>query len=489
MDAGARSTEEAGAAELADDLRRGVDDRRAAAAAVDGAGDVAGIDALAARPTRAGAGGGIHVVLRVDLGSEPRVADPEQLRAVGVGHGRAGPAQEDRARRRVGVQVQEREVHFAVRRRDDADVRLDLLDAAHPAEPPLLEDAEDLRLEGRRHVPDLVEEERAAVRELHEPLLGPLRVRERALLIAEELAFEEVLGERAAVHLDEGALAPRAPVVDLAREELLQAAPRLGGPANLPAGKSACRQVCLPGQQLAAQGGTMQPPRPVVAVFGGHAPLLILLPGSFVVHDVPSVAVQVLPGLLTHTLRLQEAFLQALLDCGLSGGRATKAFLGLVALTTSLSFTEEGAAALGTCARLHSQMPGGVALRAGGGVGHQVGDLIRQHHQLRDRGVEAEPVHVVCHALDRLMQAQRVAPEGFVAKRVEPERGSTFLQKPGGIRNNLRVEIPEFFSAGSSVRRRARRESRWVLCLPAVNKDQTNYRRSKHCDYCVQASY
>src|SRR5688500_10154052 len=52
--AGARvaGVEPAGAAELADDLRRGVHDRRAAAAAVDGAGDVPAVDALAARPAR-----------------------------------------------------------------------------------------------------------------------------------------------------------------------------------------------------------------------------------------------------------------------------------------------------------------------------------------------------------------------------------------------------------------------------------------------------
>ena len=35
------------------------------------------------------------------------------------------------------------------------------------------------------------------------------------------------------------------------------------------------------------------------------------------------------------------------------------------------SFTEEGAAALCACARLHGTVPGGVALRAGGGVGRQ----------------------------------------------------------------------------------------------------------------------
>jgi hypothetical protein len=35
------------------------------------------------------------------------------------------------------------------------------------------------------------------------------------------------------------------------------------------------------------------------------------------------------------------------------------------------SFTDDGAAALCRCARLHTTVPGGVALRAGGGVGRQ----------------------------------------------------------------------------------------------------------------------
>src|SRR5262245_38648507 len=50
--------------ELADDLGRSVDDRRSAAAAVDGAGDVLAVDPLAARPAGAGAGARADVVLR-----------------------------------------------------------------------------------------------------------------------------------------------------------------------------------------------------------------------------------------------------------------------------------------------------------------------------------------------------------------------------------------------------------------------------------------
>jgi hypothetical protein len=76
-------------------------------------------------------------------------------------------------------------------------------------------------LHGRAHVSDLVEEERAAVGELDAPWLLRRSARERALLVAEDLGLEEVVGERGAVDRDERAAFPRAPVVDRARHELL----------------------------------------------------------------------------------------------------------------------------------------------------------------------------------------------------------------------------------------------------------------------------
>src|SRR6185503_3671303 len=74
-------------------------------------------------------------------------------------------------------------------RRDDADVDLDILRAADAAEGPLLERAEELRLERRGHVADLVQEHRPVVRELEQALLLGLGVGEGALLMAEELAL------------------------------------------------------------------------------------------------------------------------------------------------------------------------------------------------------------------------------------------------------------------------------------------------------------
>ena len=69
-------------------------------------------------------------------------------------------------------------------------VAADALDLA------LLQDAQQLGLHGQRHVADLVEEERAAARalELAAPLLG--RAGERAGLVAEQLALDELARAR-----------------------------------------------------------------------------------------------------------------------------------------------------------------------------------------------------------------------------------------------------------------------------------------------------
>ena len=62
----------------------------------------------------------------------------------------------------------------------------------------LLEGAEELRLKGRRHLPDLVEEQRPALGQLEPP--GALRdTRGDALADAEQLGLEEVDGDRGAV--------------------------------------------------------------------------------------------------------------------------------------------------------------------------------------------------------------------------------------------------------------------------------------------------
>src|SRR5690606_34194103 len=112
-------------------------------------------------------------------------------------------------------------LEVAVRRRDEAHVRLLGARAAQALELLLLQEAQQLYLHRGADVADLAEEERAAVRELDPPRLALGRAGERALLVAEELALEEVVGERGTVHRDEGTVASRRPRVERARCDLL----------------------------------------------------------------------------------------------------------------------------------------------------------------------------------------------------------------------------------------------------------------------------
>src|SRR5438093_570007 len=83
----------------------------------------------------------------------------------------------------------------AVGGRDDAHVDADRLGAAHAQELAVLEDAQQLGLRPWTHLADLVQEERALVGQLELPELARVGVGERALLVPEELALEERLGD------------------------------------------------------------------------------------------------------------------------------------------------------------------------------------------------------------------------------------------------------------------------------------------------------
>src|SRR5207245_5872405 len=68
---------------------------------------------------------------------------------------------------------------------------------------------------------DLVEEDRALVREREAPDVALDGAGERALHVAEQLTLDQASRDRAGVHLDEGSAVPRAPRVDRAGHELL----------------------------------------------------------------------------------------------------------------------------------------------------------------------------------------------------------------------------------------------------------------------------
>ncbi len=92
---------------------------------------------------------------------------------------------------------------------DDADVDTLHVVAADALEGAVLDDAQDLLLDGERGIGDLVEEQGAAVGDLEAREPPARRAGERARLMAEQLAVEQALGEGCAVELDEGAVPAR----------------------------------------------------------------------------------------------------------------------------------------------------------------------------------------------------------------------------------------------------------------------------------------
>jgi hypothetical protein len=107
---------------------------------------------------------------------------------------------------------------------DQAHVDLEALRRAHGAHLALLQHAQELHLERDGHVADLVQEERALVRRLEKTLVVAVRARERAFDVSEELGFEKLLGDRAAVDRHERLIAAAARAVDRSRDQLLAGA-------------------------------------------------------------------------------------------------------------------------------------------------------------------------------------------------------------------------------------------------------------------------
>src|SRR5262249_5561119 len=111
-----------------------------------------------------------------------------------------------------------------IRGRDDAHVDGHRHAAADTVDLVLLQHAQELRLESELHVADLVEQDRAAVRELELAGLADERAGERTALVSEELALEQLARQRCAVDGDERSAPPRPVLVEIAGEELLAGA-------------------------------------------------------------------------------------------------------------------------------------------------------------------------------------------------------------------------------------------------------------------------
>ena len=112
-------------------------------------------------------------------------------------------------------------VEVLVGGREHAHVHAHAVVPAHRVHDLLLQHAQHLGLRLEAHVADLVEKDRAVVGQLEAP--APVRhgAGERPAHVAEQLALDQLLGDRRAVDLDEGPAAAPAQRVDAARHQFL----------------------------------------------------------------------------------------------------------------------------------------------------------------------------------------------------------------------------------------------------------------------------
>ncbi len=116
----------------------------------------------------------------------------------------------------------------AVGGRDQADIDLDRLRAADAIDLAFLNRAQQFRLEARMHLADFVEQQGAAMRFLEFADAAGDGAGERAFLVAEQFAFEQIFRDRGAIDRDERCLGALALAVDVAREHFLTRAALAG---------------------------------------------------------------------------------------------------------------------------------------------------------------------------------------------------------------------------------------------------------------------
>jgi hypothetical protein len=100
--------------------------------------------------------------------------------------------------------------------------------AADPLERLLLQQAQDLALQGRRHVADLVQEQRAAVALLELADAAAVGAGEGALLVPEQLALQELLRDGGAVQGQKRGVGPPGVLVDGPGDQFLAGAALAG---------------------------------------------------------------------------------------------------------------------------------------------------------------------------------------------------------------------------------------------------------------------
>ena len=107
---------------------------------------------------------------------------------------------------------------------DATEIDLDLLVAADAGDLVVLQHAQQIGLRLQADVADLVEKNRAAFGDLKFPFLAILGAGERSLFVAEQLAFQQRFGQRAAMDHHQWMITPRAGIVDGASHQFFSRA-------------------------------------------------------------------------------------------------------------------------------------------------------------------------------------------------------------------------------------------------------------------------
>ncbi|MGC4085265.1 MAG: hypothetical protein QM736_24880 [Vicinamibacterales bacterium] len=120
----------------------------------------------------------------------------------------------------------------------------------------VLQDAQQLGLRGLVKIADFVEENRSAVRQLETAASQRCRAGERSLLVAEQLALDQVSGDCRTVHLHERTCRPWAARVNVRRQQFL-ARSRFAGEEHARIGSCNTRRLLddLPEQRAVADHG------------------------------------------------------------------------------------------------------------------------------------------------------------------------------------------------------------------------------------------
>src|SRR6267143_3836988 len=118
------------------------------------------------------------------------------------------------------------DIEVAMRRGDDPYVHrrpVSRTDRTHLA---VLQYPQELGLQSKGHIADLIQEKRASVRCGDKPLVVVDRAGERAFAVSEQFGFKQIFRDGGAIDRNEGSLRASACAVYRAREELLSGAAR-----------------------------------------------------------------------------------------------------------------------------------------------------------------------------------------------------------------------------------------------------------------------